>query len=145
MLSLTQKEANTLIALPKKAANSQVYFFPNQGNHLSIPLSSQDDKEKFLIDVNRGRIKLTQCTYQERHRVDIVLIRLDIDGRPHTNPDGKELPCPHLHLYREGFMDKWAIPAPLDKFVNIKDLFKTTTDFFKYCNVVIPPKIQTVL
>ncbi len=142
---LTQSEADELITLPKKAATNQVHFFPNPGNHLSIPLSSQDDKEKFLIDVNRGRIKLTQCTYQERYRVDIVLIRLDIDGRPHTNPDGKELPCPHLHLYREGFDVKWAIPAPVDKFGNIKDLFKTTIDFLKYCNVINPPKIQTVL
>ncbi len=30
--------------------------------------------------------------------------------------------CPHLHLYVEGFMDKWAIPIPSDKFPKADDL-----------------------
>lgn len=152
---LTQSEADALIALPKRCIVNQKYCFPTVGNLLSIPLRSNDDKEEFQIDVNRGKIRLTKCTYQERHRAIIVLIRLDIDGPPHTNPDvisvplqylssynGKELPCPHLHIYVEGFMEKWAIPAPLDKFKNMGDLFLTISDFFKYCNVTNPPIIN---
>lgn len=93
--------------------------------------------------------------YQERHRSIIVLVRLDINGRPHTNPEvtsvpisyldlynGQTIQCPHLHLYVEGFEDKWAIPAPPDKFPNASDLYTTLEDFFRYCNITEPPIIH---
>jgi hypothetical protein len=40
-------------------------------------------------------------------------MRLDLDGPPHRNPDDEEIPWPHLHVYREGYGDKWASPARL--------------------------------
>jgi hypothetical protein len=70
----------------------------------------------FLLDVTLYQIKLTKATFQNRARAVIILYRLDIDGAPHRNPDDQEVPCPHLHVYREGFGDKWATPAPTDKF-----------------------------
>jgi hypothetical protein len=101
-----------------------------------------------------GRIRLTKCTYQERYQTIIILIRLDLDGPPHTNPEvvnvplphltpynGQTIDCPHLHLYVEGFMDKWAIPAPNDEFLDTTNLYTTLQDFLRYCNVVVPPKI----
>lgn len=152
---LTQSEADTLIALPKKVIVNQTYCFPVHGDTLSIPLHSNDDRVEFLIDINRAKIRLTQCTYQERYNPVAILVRLDIDGPPHTNPqtlpvplshlthhNGKTIDCPHLHLYVEGFMDKWAIPAPIDKFTNTTDLYATLNDFFKYCNVINPPTIK---
>lgn len=152
---LTQSEADTLIAMPKKRLGNQSYYFPLPGEALSIPLRSQDDREEFLIDINRGRIKLTKCTYQERHNGVIILVRLDVDGPPHTNPElsivpltylipynGMTIECPHLHLYVEGFIDKWAVPAPDDKFVNTSDLYVTLQDFLHYCNVIDPPVVR---
>jgi hypothetical protein len=67
-----------------------------------------------MLDLARGQIKLTKATYQNRARQAIVLMRLDLDGPPHRNPDDQEIPCPHLHFYREGYGDKWAIPPPPD-------------------------------
>ena len=32
---------------------------------------------------------------------------------------------PHLHLYREGFSNKWAFPVPLDRFQNLGDPWLT--------------------
>lgn len=152
---LTQSEADALIAMTKTRVSNQIFYFPLPGEALSIPLLSQNDGEEFMIDINRGKLRLTKCTYQERHNAIIILVRLDVDGPPHTNPDlsavplpylmpynGKTIDCPHLHLYVEGFMDKWAIPAPNDKFVNTTDLYKTLHDFFSYCNVIDPPTIQ---
>ncbi|MFW9280162.1 DUF6978 family protein [Glaesserella parasuis] len=26
------------------------------------------------------------------------MVRLDIEGPPHRNPDGEEIICPHIHL-----------------------------------------------
>ena len=59
-----------------------------------------------MLDVTRGQIKLTKATYQNRARQVIVLMRLDLDGSTHRNPDDQEIPCPHLHVYREGFGDR---------------------------------------
>ena len=43
--------------------------------------------------------------------------------------------CPHIHIYREGYDDKWAYP--LDKKIKTdpKDLIQVLIDFFKYNNL----------
>jgi len=153
---LTQSEADALIAIQKKRVTEEYYDFPSLGESLTIPIVSIDGRESFLIDANRkGRVVLTKCTYQERYRGIIILVRLDINGQLHTNPEVSSVPisyltpyngqiiqCPHLHLYVEGFMDKWAIPAPSNKFSTINNLYITLKDFFRYCNIVKPPIIQ---
>ena len=107
-----------------------------------IPLTSLDKRENFMLDVTRARIKLTKATYQNRARVAIILLRLDLDGPPHINPDGTVVPCPHLHIYREGFADKWAIPAPAERYANTQDLFSTFEAFMQQCNIAERPRIQ---
>jgi len=152
---LTQNEADALITLPKKSNSSEKYRFPYPGDILTIPIISLDEHEKFLIDVNRGSIRLSKCTYQERYQQMFILIRLDVDGPPHSNPEvvnvplsilesfnGKVIECPHLHLYVEGFMDKWAIPAPDTEFNRIDFLYQTLQDFFRYCNILEPPNVH---
>lgn len=150
---LTQEDANLLINMPKVRKSEEKYSFPSPGKILNIPIISQNGPEIFLIDVNRGKIRITKCTYQERFLEEIILIRLDIDGPPHGNPDvenapiqyepfkGKIIECPHLHLYVEGYMDKWAIPVPNDKFSDTTDIYKTLNDFFDYCNIIEKPVI----
>jgi hypothetical protein len=72
----------------------------------------------------------------------IVLLRLDLDGPPHRNPDGVELPCPHLHVYREGYGDKWAMGAPVDRYPDTADLFSTCEAFMRDCNIIGPTRIE---
>ncbi|MDZ4780392.1 MAG: hypothetical protein SGJ19_09080 [Planctomycetia bacterium] len=154
----TQAEANSLIALPKKAASDVSFQFPRPGKGLAIPLVSMDDRLSFLLDIGRGRIRLTKCTYQNRYEQVTILVRLDLDGPPHTNPsveavpleylaihNGAVVPCPHLHIYVAGFGDRWAIPAPESSFPATPDLFATLDHFMQYCNVVEPPVIEKVL
>jgi hypothetical protein len=90
----------------------------------------------------RAQIKLTKATYQNRVRAAIILMRPDLDGPPHRNPNGVEIPCPHLHIYREGYGDKWAIPAPLDVYANTLDLLSTFEAFMLQCNIIALPNIQ---
>lgn len=105
---LTQAEADALIGMPKRFADRAPIDFPGPGEKVSFDIISTDMRVRFLTDVNRGRIRLTQCTYQERYRSVEILLRLDLDGPPHENPDGNILPCPHLHVYREGYGDRWG-------------------------------------
>lgn len=139
---LTQATVDELLSLPKRLVDDGPIAFPPAGQAISLGARSRDGREEFLIDVNRrGRIKLTKCTYQERYATVEILLRLDLDGPPHTNPDGQTLPCPHLHVYREGEGDKWAIPLP-PEFTDPTDLVVTFLDFLSYCRVDSSPVIQ---
>ena len=142
--SLTQQEADTLLALAKHYMGSEQFSFPSLGGALRIPLHSSDRREEFSLDITRGRIKLRKNTFQTRARRSVILARVDIDGPPHRNPDGEEISCPHLHIYREGYDDKWAITLP-DDFRNPDDVWETLTDFMDYCHVVTRPPIQPEL
>ena len=140
-LNLTQAEANALMAIEKHRADTLRYQFPITGS-LIVPLQSPDRKEQFLLDIARGRIDLQRAKFQNRARQVIVLARLDLAGPPHRNPDGEEVATPHLHLYRAGYGDKWAVPVPPDRFGRLDDAMGTLEDFMRYCRVTEPPYIE---
>lgn len=140
--NLTQAEADALIAMAKRRVDDSLWRLPITGGRLSIALMSLDRREQFALDVYRGRINLAKGTYQNRGRHVVVLVRLDFGGSPHRNPDGAEIPSPHLHLFREGFADKWAIAVPAGRFSDIGDQRRTLQDFMAYCNIVEPPNID---
>ena len=141
-IEITQAEADSLIAMEKRFVDDDDWVFPAAGERIGLALASLDKRENFMLDVTRAQIKLTRATYQNRARQAIILMRLDLDGSPHRNPDGTEIPCPHLHVYREGFGDKWASAAPADHYTNTLDLFSTCEAFLQHCNITGPSKMQ---
>ena len=140
--NLTQAEADVLIGMEKHRANEEHTNFPMFGESVSLPLRSTDGREQFLLDLYCGRIDLHKVTMQNRGRQIVVLVRLDLGGPPHRNPDGEEIGTPHLHIYREGYGDKWALPVPGDEFRDLGNAWKTFEDFLQYCNVTRSPHIQ---
>ena len=141
-INLTQAEADALIAMEKHRANEERAGFPMRGESIILPLQSADRREQFLLDLSRGRIDLLKVKMQNRGRQVVVLVRLDLGGAPHRNPDDEEVAAPHLHVYREGYGDKWAIAAPADRFRNPADIWVTLEDFLGFCNVTQPPYIE---
>ena len=141
-IDLSQAEADELIAMEKHRVDDKEWDFPAPGERLAIPLTSADKRENFMLDITRSQVKLTRATYQNRARQAIILMRLDLDGRPHRNPDDVEIPCPHLHVYREGYGDKWAVAAPVDRYPNTANLWQTCDAFMKHCNIVVAPEIR---
>ncbi|MCC5877497.1 MAG: hypothetical protein JJU11_14855 [Candidatus Sumerlaeia bacterium] len=139
--TLTQAEADTLLALEKYYYGEERFTYPGLGGSLRLGLHSADRCEEFNLDITRGRIVLTKNTFQTRARKTVILVRLDIDGPPHRNPDGGEIPCPHLHLYREGFGDKWALPLP-PEFVGVENPIELLDIFMDYCRIVGKPTIE---
>jgi hypothetical protein len=93
-VTLTQSEADALIAVEKHKADEQSYDYPGLGGSISVPLVSPDKRESFILDISRGRIDLKKGTYQNRARQIVVLVRLDFGGAPHRNPDGMGCACP---------------------------------------------------
>lgn len=136
---LTQAEADALLAMEKHRVDEERRQLPDFGGGLSVPLASPDRAESFCLDITRSRINLIKGTFQNRARTTIILARLDFGGSAHRSPDGQEIGCPHLHLFREGYNDRWAIPIPTDRFPSIDDHFRLLQDFMCYCNVTRPP------
>ncbi len=138
---LTQVEADALIAMRKTFAEmGAIYLVP--GVDSSRELVGDDEQERFLLDVWRGTFRLSKLRFQERARKVIVLIRLDVDGSPHTNPDGARLGGTHLHRYREGYEAKWATPIDRVIFTNPKNPVQTLEEFCRYCSIAAVPPIQ---
>ena len=141
-MNLTQAEADALIAMEKHRINEDRSDFPMGGQALVLPLQSSDKREQFLLDLSRGRIDLLKVKMQNRGRQVVVLVRLDLGGAPHRNPENEEIPAPHLHVYREGYGDKWAIPIPADRFTATTDLWTTLEEFMGFCSITQPPHIE---
>ena len=100
-MELTQKEADRLLQLEKHQSDSKVYQFPARGGKCQVPLTAGKGKgkENFLLDIYRGRRISIKMTYQTRARKIVPLARVDFNGAKHCNPDGTEVPTPHLHMY----------------------------------------------
>jgi len=155
---LKQEEADYLFDLDKIPEDDTTIDFPSQGEKINLTFTSTDKREKFIFDITRAYVKLNKITYQKRARKAFVLRRLDIEGPTHLNPlvefapmeflepyNGMEIPCPHLHIYIEGYHHKWAIPAR-DIFANLnEEMDSVLKDFLEYCNVIKIPAIQKIL
>lgn len=138
---LTQAEADSLIQMGKRFLNPTTIAL-RPGADETHELIGDDDRERFLLDSWRGTIRVSKLKLQNRARKAIVLVRLDIDGAPHTNPDGQRLGGTHLHLYREGFEDRWASPLDPTQFKNPTDLRQAFDDFCQLCGIRDVPPFQ---
>lgn len=104
---ITDEAARKWILEKKKFIND-FYQFPEAGGYLSIAGKGEFTKTDFLMDINRNRYVLEKITFQNRVQKTVVLLRLDLDTKPHRNPDSKHISGNHLHIYREGYGDAFA-------------------------------------
>jgi len=86
---LTQVEADKLISVNKLFVKLETISLP-PGSDLTYELVSEDKQEQFLLDLWRGTFRFSKIKFQNRARQVLVLVRLDVDGSPHTNPDGQK-------------------------------------------------------
>jgi len=141
-LDLTQPEADALIAMEKVRVDDTEYDYPTGGGKLILPLTSPDKRELFILNIYRGRIDFHKGTYQTRAKQVIPLVRVDFGGSTHENPDGEFIPAPHIHVYREGFGDKWAVPLPPEGFPVRDDPWEILLSFYTFCSIVEPPRVR---
>ena len=107
-------------------------------------LSATNAPEKFLLDYRRGSLGFAKYTFNKRYRQSIILLRYDNAGR-HTNPDGQQFDGPHVHIFRDGYNDKYAFPISHIG-VNLGDNMHIVLQrFLDACSVVqIPTAVQTL-
>lgn len=142
---LTQTEADQFIQMVKHFVRPPASIAIPLGADDTYELVSLDDRESFLLDVWRGTLRLTKLKFQNRVRTAIVLVRLDVDGAPHTNPDGQRLLGTHLHLFKEGYDDRWAYPVDPSAFTLLSDPGATFQEFCAFCEIESPPPVQGVI
>jgi len=139
---LTQPEAEQLMQTAKRFVRPPAAVAIPPGVDETYELTAIEGREKFLLDLWRGTIRISKLKFQERVRITSVLARLDVNGAPHTNPDLTTVPGTHLHLYREGFEDRWAFPVDAKLFSRLGDPAAIFRDFCAFCNIVEPPPAQ---
>ncbi|MGH9333639.1 MAG: DUF6978 family protein [Vicinamibacteria bacterium] len=141
---LTQAEADSLIVMRKRFVAPRTISIP-PGADETHDLVGDDPHEHFMLDLWRGTLRLTKYKMQTRARKVFVLVRLDIDGAPHTNPDGQKLGGTHIHVYREGYEARWAYPIAASNFQNTADARTVFVDFCRFCHIEDPPPFQDML
>lgn len=140
---LTQEEADELLEMLKKCASAALNF-PAFGRRADFDVTGINDKsKKFVISVNRKNRYVNKVSFVARYKSgDVRLLRLDVNpSERHTNPegtDGNTIEGTHLHIYKEGFHDRYAIPFDL-KDKGLDDTFKS---FLERFNVVDIPQIR---
>ena len=127
--SISQAEADKLTRIEKHPKENHWNNFPMRGESKVWELETVDKKEQFLLDLYRGNRNPRKVRIQLRARKTMILLRLDTAGPPHQNPNGKEVPTPHIHIYCKCHGDSWAKPLNPQQFRNITDFWKTFEDF----------------
>lgn len=140
---LTQDEFEYILGLEKEfSENDNILLGPNPISW-SRDIKSKTTKDMFILGFRRASIEVKKFTYNKRFRSCITLLRYDSMGA-HTNPvgtDEKRFDGPHVHLYREGFEDKWAFPVSSIGVDSSDDISGVLAKIFKYCNIATHPII----
>jgi hypothetical protein len=142
---LTQAEADQFMQMVKHFLRPQATISIPPGTDDSYELAGPNDRERFLLDVWRGTLRLSKLRFQNRVQTVVVLVRLDVDGAPHTNPDGQRLSGTHLHIFKEGSDDKWAYPIDPSQFTLLSDPGTIFQEFCAFCKIESPPPVQGVI
>lgn len=102
------------------------------------PILSQSNDIKFKIDIYRGNREPGRFTINLRfEETNDCLVRLDVEGGFHPNPDGSYSPNSHIHIYHNDYdkKDSYAYPIDLSEFPQIENLYNATVSFLDYANI----------
>ena len=145
-LILTQNEYDRLMQL-RKTFDSCIKL-PMDDEKVSYTLHALDSSETFLLNIERKRIFEIRRSKLNTSFSKEPILRVEVDGRPHINPDGERIGRNHIHIYKQGYGLSWAYP--LETFSD--ELFKDATnfnilfsDFCKYSNIEFKEVYQGVL
>ena len=141
-MSLTQDEANQYLVMVK-------YFEERKPIKLGLPtcvvheLIGEDRRSRFRLETWFHKAVTSRYVYVNSVHASIELVRLCAgDRRRHPNPDGTIIRGNHLHVYREGFGTRWAIPLSDCGFSDIVDFGTVLREFCRYCNIADVPELQ---
>jgi hypothetical protein len=139
---LSQADADGLLGMPKRYSGASVVKFAPGADVRADMQGIPHPEERFMLDLWRGRRNVVKIKFQTRGRNIFVLARLDINGAPHVNPDGRLIEGTHLHLYTEEYGTRVARPVGPADFSDLSDLNSTFAEFCQMCSIVGPPVLD---
>ncbi len=110
MTELTQADFDFLMGIEKEFEDKSTIFLGPAPLQWSRKIKTTATHDTFLLDFYRGSFRIQKYTFNHRYRQTFSVFRYDSYG-VHTNPDGQVVDVPHIHLYKEGYGDKFAYPA----------------------------------
>lgn len=156
---LTSGEVLRLIELSKVCVCEEKHSIDE--SKFICEMTSENGRDSFQLDFSRGNIEL-KYKVQTRYKTTYPLLRLDYGGSSYHDNPKTDIVCektdpfysvhanyvgyhfkegePHLHIYREGFNDKWAYPPP-NQFKDLNNIEGIFTEFLKLCNIIKGPKL----
>ena len=141
--SLTQYEADRLIDLLKRCLDFAIYI-PTKGDRTDFEVVDVDKGNEFFIaSINRRNKLVDKCSFVFRYRkTNTILLRLDTGcSAKHTNPDGTIIEGVHLHRYKEGYDEKFAMALDFESSTLVDDL----RFFLNKANIGEPQMIEEPL
>lgn len=140
---IPQTEAERLLAMLKQRVTDDHFNYPDAGGLLEVPIISQDKTEQFKLTIQPGKIDICKTSDQLREKTtNIILARLDLGNVAHKNPDDTLIMGPHIHIYTEGYADKFARPIDPNIFTDPTNPWTTLQEFMTYCNIIKKPNID---
>ena len=138
---MTNDEFKKLCLLKKHFSDTNISL-PSAGEKCSnpIPVYSDTTKDIFTLSLDRHGITLTKQKLQELHKNDnTVMIRLEIDCKPHMFRDGHFSSRNHIHIFdenEENGLQTYDLTGEYGKlFSDINDFSEVFYDFCKICNI----------
>lgn len=93
---------------------------------------------RYFLTIKRGNIERDRFSisiiFEDTHQ---TLVRIDVNGGEHENPDGTVAPKSHIHIYNNLFdkKDKFAYEINLADFPDIYNVYSAYISFLDYNNV----------
>jgi len=137
-MSSSPIDVNELIEMLKQIKEKKrVIRLPSLGEQSSIQIKSVEKPvQTFRIVINRKQKISGNYSFLEIHGNNGLLLRLDIIGPPHTNPDGTKVPCPHIHIARDYYDDSWAYEFSPPDVSNFDSLVSQLYEFMVHCHII---------
>ena len=137
---MTKEEYKQLILLKKHFFEEKIEL-PIAGEKASNPILvlSDSTRDTFLIDTDRkSSITISKKKLQNRHsNSNTIMIRLEIDCKPHMYRDGSLSSRNHIHIFDENYGNRvYDLDGEYGKlFSNINDFTTVFIDFCHMCNI----------
>lgn len=157
-VALTTEEADRLVKAPKTITNTKDYHLPSFFTNKELQERKGQVNSPLSVDGNDARLKIASARKgrtEEEGKFSSVLIYSYTKDRIraadlcsgklcHMNPDGTIVEGPHLHVYKEEYGDRLAIPlSQCQEFKDPQNIPVTFMDFMEYCNIQNAGAIST--
>jgi hypothetical protein len=133
-MRLNQAEADGLIKVKKIFLDKTPLTVNRPYNEQRELKSERDPYEVFYLNVTQTRIEFGKYgTVTRFFQIPLVRACINPDAR-HENPDGEILSGSHIHIYKQGYADKFAYPLKEHGFDDML-IVPFIKKFLEYCNI----------